>query len=85
MNHRLFQGLLDEAEKEYGFATKGSLALPCDVDAFNLVLWEMDQDDADIAAAAPPAFCGFAASPLRGTRRGYRPLSPSRIVAACRF
>ncbi|KAI0522630.1 hypothetical protein KFK09_005015 [Dendrobium nobile] len=82
MNHHLFRRLLDEAKEEFGYATKGSLVLPCSVEAFNLVLWEMDQEEADSAAAASPALCGFAASPLRGTRKGYRLLSPSRLFAA---
>ncbi|KAH0467259.1 hypothetical protein IEQ34_004497 [Dendrobium chrysotoxum] len=85
MNHRLFRRLLDEAEEEYGYMTKGSLELPCSVEVFNLVLWEMDQDEADSAAATSPALCGFAASPLRGTRSGYRLLSPSPLIAACRL
>ncbi|KAI0522631.1 hypothetical protein KFK09_005016 [Dendrobium nobile] len=76
MNHRLFRRLLDEAEEEYGYTTKGSLELPCSVEVFNLVLWEMDQEEADSAnAAASPVMCGFAASALSGTRRGYRLLN----------
>ncbi|KAH0466464.1 hypothetical protein IEQ34_003702 [Dendrobium chrysotoxum] len=75
MNHRLFRRLLDEAEEEYGYTTKGSLELPCSVEVFNLVLWEMNQEEADSATTASPVLCGFAASPLSGTRRGYRLLS----------
>ncbi|KAL0924029.1 hypothetical protein M5K25_004831 [Dendrobium thyrsiflorum] len=85
MNHRLFRLLLDEAEEEYGYMTKGSLELPCSVEVFNLVLWEMDQEEADSAAATSPALCGFAASPLRGMRSRYRLLSPSPLVTACRL
>ncbi|KAF7050786.1 hypothetical protein CFC21_059104 [Triticum aestivum] len=38
-NHPLFRRLLDDAEREYGCASQGPLALPCDVDAFLDVLW----------------------------------------------
>ncbi|XP_020577276.1 auxin-responsive protein SAUR71-like [Phalaenopsis equestris] len=88
MNHSLFRGLLDEAEKEYGYAgyaAKGSLELPCSIEVFHLVLWEMDQEEADCAAAATAVMCGFGALPLRGARRGYRLLGQSRAVAACRL
>ncbi|XP_020577277.1 auxin-responsive protein SAUR40-like [Phalaenopsis equestris] len=85
MNHSLFRGLLDEAEEEYGYAAKGSLELPCSIEVFHLVLWEMDQEEADCAAAATAVMCGFGALPLRGARRGYRLLGQSRAVVACRL
>ena len=47
-NHPLFRRLLDDAEREYGYAAQGPLALPgCDVDAFLDVLWQMEHDEAD--------------------------------------
>ncbi|XP_068665024.1 auxin-responsive protein SAUR71-like [Aristolochia californica] len=45
VNHPLFKILLEEAEMEYGFDTQGPLALPCKVDIFHRVLWEMDNED----------------------------------------
>ncbi|KAH0467304.1 hypothetical protein IEQ34_004542 [Dendrobium chrysotoxum] len=66
MNHRLFRRLLDEAEEEYGYGTKGSLELPCSAEVFNLVLWEVERDKADSVAAASRTLCGFTASPSRG-------------------
>ncbi|PKU59526.1 auxin-induced protein X10A [Dendrobium catenatum] len=65
MNHRLFRQLLDQAEEEYGYGTKGLLELPCSVEAFNLVLWEVERDKTDSAAAASRTLCGFTASPSR--------------------
>ncbi|XP_059655087.1 auxin-responsive protein SAUR71-like [Cornus florida] len=41
-NHPLFKMLLEEAELEYGFNSKGPLELPCNVDHFYEVLMEMD-------------------------------------------
>ncbi|KAF7055640.1 hypothetical protein CFC21_063145 [Triticum aestivum] len=41
-NHPLFRRLLDDAEREYGYASQGPLALPCDVGTFLDILWQMD-------------------------------------------
>ncbi|XP_068651601.1 auxin-responsive protein SAUR71-like [Aristolochia californica] len=67
VNHPLFKILLEEAEMEYGFDTQGPLALPCEVDTFHRVLWEMDNEDVTRG-------CSF--------RKGYssfRPLTHSRV------
>lgn len=46
LNHPLFRLLLDEAEMEYGYANyDGPLELPCDVEQFENVLREMEQDE----------------------------------------
>ncbi|CAD6235257.1 unnamed protein product [Miscanthus lutarioriparius] len=79
-NHPLFRRLLDDAEREYGYAAQGPLALPgCDVDAFLDVLWQMenaaDADaDEEVAAASSP-ICGLH-SGSKGRAAGYRMLSP---------
>ncbi|KAF0934636.1 hypothetical protein E2562_026130 [Oryza meyeriana var. granulata] len=65
-NHPLFRALLDQAETEYGFAgCEGPLELPCDVDAFMDVMWEMEQAD---PTASPRCGARFAAG---GSGRGY--------------
>ncbi|EES04127.1 auxin-responsive protein SAUR50 [Sorghum bicolor] len=82
-NHPLFRRLLDDAEREYGYATQGPLALPgCDVDAFLDVLWQMERgDDADegghqqVAGSASSPICGLH-SGSKGRAAGYRMLSP---------
>ncbi|CAO1942876.1 unnamed protein product [Urochloa humidicola] len=80
-NHPLFRRLLDDAEREYGYAAQGPLALPgCDVDAFLDVLWQMENDggDADsgeLAASASSPICGLH-SGSKGRAAGYRMLSP---------
>ncbi|CAO2172595.1 unnamed protein product [Urochloa humidicola] len=81
-NHPLFRRLLDDAEREYGYAAQGPLALPgCDVDAFLDVLWQMenagDADDGELAAgsAASSPICGLH-SGSKGRAAGYRMLSP---------
>ncbi|CAO2181876.1 unnamed protein product [Urochloa humidicola] len=78
-SHPLFRRLLDDAEREYGYAVQGPLALPaCDVDAFLDVLWHMenaaagDADDGELAAASSP-ICGLQKA---GRAAGYRMLSP---------
>ncbi|KAK9751193.1 hypothetical protein RND81_02G249100 [Saponaria officinalis] len=43
-NHPLFKMLLEEAEMEYGYNSNGPLVLPCDVDVFIKVLYDMDAD-----------------------------------------
>ncbi|KAL6899864.1 hypothetical protein ACP4OV_006522 [Aristida adscensionis] len=83
-NHPLFRALLDEAETEYGFAgCDGPLQLPCAVDDFMEVMWEMEQAD----PAASPGCGSFAA----GTRahhlqhQGYQlVMSPARFLVAGR-
>ncbi|URD81287.1 Auxin responsive protein [Musa troglodytarum] len=72
VNHPLFRMLLDEAEMVYGFTSPGPLQLPCDVDVFNKILCEMDQE-----MMAPPS-CGFA----KCYSTGYRLLSPPRLIVA---
>jgi len=81
-NHPLFRRLLDDAEREYGYAAQGPLALPgCDVDAFLDVLWQMEHDEADdggggqqFDAAASSPICGLH-SGSKGRAAGYRMLS----------
>ncbi|CAO1940779.1 unnamed protein product [Urochloa humidicola] len=81
-NHPLFRRLLDDAEREYGYAAQGPLALPgCDVGEFLDVLWQMennggDADDGELAAgAASSPICGLH-SGSKGRAAGYRMLSP---------
>ncbi|KAK8604663.1 hypothetical protein V6N13_099594 [Hibiscus sabdariffa] len=69
-NHPLFQMLLEDAELEYGFSNEGPLLLPCDVDLFNRVLSEIDNDD----DPERTPLCSFACSP---SRRSYKLLMPS--------
>ena len=77
-NHPLFRRLLDDAEREYGYAAQGPLALPgCDVDAFQDVLWQMENAadaDEEVAAASSP-ICGLH-SGSKGRAAWYRMLSP---------
>jgi len=83
-NHPLFRALLDEAETEYGFAgCDGPLELPCAVDDFMEVMWEMEQDD----PAASPGCGRFAAGTSRGhhlQQQGYQMMSPARFLVAGR-
>ncbi|RLN03347.1 auxin-responsive protein SAUR41-like [Panicum miliaceum] len=66
-NHPLFRALLDEAETEYGFAgCDGPLELPCAVDDFMEVMWEMEQAD----PTASPG-CGRFAGAGAGSRGGH--------------
>ncbi|MCD7455969.1 hypothetical protein HAX54_030302 [Datura stramonium] len=44
VNHPLFKMLLEEAESEFGYNSKGPLVLPCDVDFFLKFLMEIDSD-----------------------------------------
>lgn len=71
-NHPLFRALLEAAETEYGHCTCGPLELPCDVDEFLSVIWEMDHE----VVLASPARCGFP----RSHSAGYKLLSPARPV-----
>ncbi|KAM3191880.1 hypothetical protein ACQJBY_069241 [Aegilops geniculata] len=83
-NHPLFRALLDEAETEYGFAgCVGPLELPCAVDDFMEVMWEMEQGG---GVASSPSCARFAG---RGhhqqqQRNGYHLLSPGTFVVAGR-
>ena len=80
-NHPLFRALLDEAETEYGFAgCDGPLELPCAVDDFMEVMWEMEQAD----PAASPGCGRFAAAGSRGHHQGYQMMSPARFLVAGR-
>uniref|UniRef100_A0A0E0JSZ9 Auxin-responsive protein n=1 Tax=Oryza punctata TaxID=4537 RepID=A0A0E0JSZ9_ORYPU len=91
-NHPLFRRLLDDAEREYGYAAQGPLALPCPVDAFLDVLWQMerdggDDDDDDLSiggggAASRSPICGLPSCGSKGrAAAGYRMLSPARMTS----
>ena len=91
-SHPLFRRLLDDAEREYGHAARGPLALPCDVDAFLDVLWHMEhdgEDDDDSGEITPPAavssspICGLRSCGSKGRAAGYRMMNPrsSPVVA----
>ncbi|TMW85784.1 hypothetical protein EJD97_022495 [Solanum chilense] len=56
VNHPLFKMLLDEAESEFGYNSKGPLVLPCDVDFFLNLLMELDSNEANHHG------CGFSRS-----------------------
>ncbi|CAL4959672.1 unnamed protein product [Urochloa decumbens] len=80
-SHPLFRRLLDDAEREYGYAAQGPLALPgCDAGEFLDVLWQMENADADdggeLAAAAASPICGLHSGSIKGRAPGYRMLSP---------
>lgn len=81
-NHPLFRALLDAAEAEYGFAgCDGPLELPCAVDDFLEVMWEMEQAD----PSASPGCGRFAAGSARGHQAGYQQMvSPARFLVAGR-
>ncbi|WOL18713.1 hypothetical protein Cni_G27510 [Canna indica] len=82
LNHPLFRMLLDEAEMEFGYAAAGPLELPCDVGLFQKVLWEVEQDAAELFS---PARCGFAkghATSAAGAAGGYLLLSPGPPMIA---
>lgn len=57
INHPLFKMLLEEAETEYGYCCEGPLALPCEVQLFHYLLWEMSHDH------IPSHGCNFAKTP----------------------
>jgi SAUR family protein len=88
-SHPLFRRLLDDAEREYGHAVRGPLALPCDVDAFLDVLWHMehghgaddDGDEVRTAVSSSP-ICGLR-SFSKNRAAGYRMMNPrsSPVVA----
>ena len=56
VNHQLFQMLLDEAEKEFEYATTGPLELPCGVELFQRVLCKVEQDAMELYSPR----CNFA-------------------------
>ncbi|XP_066365169.1 auxin-responsive protein SAUR65-like [Miscanthus floridulus] len=87
-SHTLFRRLLDDAEREYGHAARGPLALPCDVDAFLDVPWHMehgdgggDEDEVRTAVSSSP-ICGLR-SFSKNRAAGYRMMNPrsSPVVA----
>ncbi|CAN6244445.1 unnamed protein product [Urochloa humidicola] len=87
-NHPLFRALLDEAETEYGFAgCDGPLELPCAVDDFMEVMWEMEQAD-PTASPGCGRFAGGGGAGTRGghhqTTTGYQMVSPARFFVAGR-
>ncbi|KAK4380408.1 hypothetical protein RND71_002270 [Anisodus tanguticus] len=59
VNHPLFKMLLEEAESEFGYNSKGPLVLPCDVDFFLKFFMEMDSDE---IFGHHPNGCSFARS-----------------------
>ncbi|KAM0947046.1 putative small auxin-up RNA [Dioscorea sansibarensis] len=58
VNHPIFKALLDDAESEYGYIAEGPLRLPCDVEVFQHVLREMEQD----MVPSPSLSCTFSGS-----------------------
>ncbi|KAK9751192.1 hypothetical protein RND81_02G249000 [Saponaria officinalis] len=82
-NHPLFKMLLEEAEMEYGYNSNGPLVLPCDVDVFVKVLYDMDADRMLAQQGCSPII------PTRVTRTSsyhYRALSPpSSTTSALTF
>jgi SAUR family protein len=72
-SHPLFRALLEQAETEYGFAgCDGPLELPCSVDDFMEVMWEMEQGD----PTASPGRCGRWVH--LQMHQGYQMMSPAR-------
>ncbi|CAM0884438.1 unnamed protein product [Alopecurus aequalis] len=89
-NHPLFRRLLDDAEREYGYAAQGPLALPCAVDTFLDVLWHMNNDNDEDCTVAPSAspICGLqrgGTGSNKGRAAGYRVLSPAKSSPASFF
>ena len=77
-NHPLFRMLLEEAELEYGFHSEGPLLLPCEVDTFIKILYEMDpSDEYDGQMNTNTSRCRFPRN-----RSSYRLLNPSRRLVA---
>lgn len=70
VNHPLFRTLLEEAESAYGYAAKGPLVLPCDVESFLDTLWEMEKE----TAVERSPMCGLPSGGRVGT---YQLLSPA--------
>ncbi|XP_051188722.1 auxin-responsive protein SAUR50-like [Lolium perenne] len=44
VNHQLFWALLQEAEEVFGYTTGGPLELPCNAEAFAMVLEQIEQE-----------------------------------------
>ncbi|KAM0856858.1 hypothetical protein ACQ4PT_048898 [Festuca glaucescens] len=89
-NHPLFRRLLDDAEREYGYAAQGPLALPCAVDAFLEVLWHMDHDhDGGDSVVTPTSLiCGLqrgGGGGNKGRATGHRVLSTAKSSPASFF
>ncbi|THU56087.1 hypothetical protein C4D60_Mb11t13570 [Musa balbisiana] len=66
VNHPRFRVLLEEAEMEFGYSNSGPLELPCHVEVFHEVLWEMEQE------AVESSWCSFGRG--GGGHGGYRSL-----------
>ncbi|KAJ1279268.1 hypothetical protein BS78_04G142800 [Paspalum vaginatum] len=82
-NHPLFRALLDEAETEYGFAgCDGPLQLPCTVDDFMEVMWEMGQGD---PSASPGCGRFVAGSSGRGHHLQHQAAGPYQMMSPARF
>ncbi|XP_039138875.1 auxin-responsive protein SAUR71-like [Dioscorea cayenensis subsp. rotundata] len=77
VNHPLFKALLDDAEMEYGYTAEGPLRLPCDVEVFQHILKEMEQD----MVPSPSLSCTFPA----GSYARYQLLSPSKPMVMGRY
>lgn len=83
-NHPLFRALLDEAETEYGFACcDGPLELPCAVDDFMEVMWEMEDGD-PTALPRCGRFAGRGHPHHQHQHQGYQMMSPARFLVAGR-
>ncbi|CAL5021817.1 unnamed protein product [Urochloa decumbens] len=81
-NHPLFRALLDEAETEYGFAgCDGPLELPCAVDDFMEVMWEMERAD---PTASPGCGSRGGLHHMHHQTTGYQMVSPARFLVAGR-
>ncbi|KAK1319650.1 hypothetical protein QJS10_CPB04g00173 [Acorus calamus] len=85
LNHPLFKMLLDEAEMVYGFAVDGPLELPCEVELFRGVVWEVEADEDDGAAARRSGCRGFTRGGGGYAASAYRLLSPSRVAVMNRI
>ncbi|XP_004980297.1 uncharacterized protein LOC101759037 [Setaria italica] len=88
-NHPLFRRLLDDAEREYGRAAQGPLALPgCDVGAFLDVLWLMeerhDEDEEDGEGTIANNTAVLSSSPMCGLIRRSCGANGGRVVAGYR-
>ncbi|WOK94471.1 auxin-responsive protein SAUR71-like [Canna indica] len=79
LNHPLFRMLLDEAEMEFGFPAAGPLELPCDVELFQNVLLQVEQDAAELQSTPR---CNFSKSTHAAA--GYLLMSPARPMIMTR-
>ncbi|KAJ3697248.1 hypothetical protein LUZ61_000953 [Rhynchospora tenuis] len=73
LNQPLFLALLQQAEHEFGYASDGPINLPCDVELFQEVMLEMEQQSSPVKSP----ICNFSKSPYR-----YGLISPSTLVVA---